>query len=410
MFKKISHTLRLPQNILLLALFGFFLGLSSSMVYSQLVLFLKSEFNTSNSDVAFLDGLVELISYITRVFSGVISDFLRNKKSILLIGCFLTFITKPLLFLAGSYWTVFFAQSIDRVSNGIQASPRDALIAETSDPKKRSQSYGFTRSMKTIGAFLGSAFALMLLSRCQYTFREVFLVASCFAFIAFFTLFLIKYDEKKITIEKKDTKSKVLIDLSYIKFLPKKYWKLIILAFIYELGHFADSLLHIRANNFMPLNEASKAHLLITIGQILSAYPMGLLSDKFNKRIFIKVCFVIMIISNIFLLIATSGSEVLIAAFLWGIQLGATQGLFLSAIADVVPKNYIATAIGIFYCFVGSAYFIASVIAGKLWERFGNGYTFMYSIGMVILAFIMMNFLYPAKGEKVGGGEGIEGK
>jgi hypothetical protein len=47
------------------------------------------------NNIAFLDGIVEFISYLTRIFAGVISDSINNRKLFLLIGSTVTLMMKP---------------------------------------------------------------------------------------------------------------------------------------------------------------------------------------------------------------------------------------------------------------------------------------------------------------------------
>ena len=80
----------IPKEIWAVSLFGLFLGMSSTMVYSQISLFLKNDLGLSLSEIANMDGLVECVAFVTRVFAGPISDFFRERKLILCIGCFVT--------------------------------------------------------------------------------------------------------------------------------------------------------------------------------------------------------------------------------------------------------------------------------------------------------------------------------
>ena len=168
----------LPKGIFAISLFGLFLGASTTMIYSQLGLFLKNELHATELKIAFIDGVVEFIAYVTRVFSGMISDYFMNRKFILYVGCVITLFMKPLFAIAQSPLVVMIAQSIERIGNGLQATPRDALIADLSDPSNRGQSFGFSKSFKTVGSLLGTCVAIAIMWLSSNNYRLVFACAT----------------------------------------------------------------------------------------------------------------------------------------------------------------------------------------------------------------------------------------
>ena len=153
---------RFSKEIWLVALFGLFLSTSTQMLYSHLALFLKFNLKTSILDMAKIDGFVEFLSYFVRIFSGAISDYLYNRKVLLIVGYSMGMFVKPVFALASSTLTVIIAEISERLGCGIQASPRDALIADLSDHNKLGASFGFCKAMKTAGGIIG-VFLLSLL-------------------------------------------------------------------------------------------------------------------------------------------------------------------------------------------------------------------------------------------------------
>ncbi len=397
----------LPNGIFAVSLFGLFLGLSTTMVYSQLPLFLTEEIHTTNATVAFIDGLVEFLAYLTRVFAGLISDFLRDRKLILFLGCIVTFCIKPLLAFAKTSGMVILVQSIERIGNGLQATPRDALIADLSNRNTRGQSYGFTKSMKTLGALLGTPIAVWLMFKTCNDYRTVFLCATIPVAIAIVCLFKVKTPQE-LKNEKDENAQKVQAEnpfkRKYLKSLDISFWKILCLAFIFELGHFSEHMFPLYAKNFLNITFAGSTGMFVSIGQVLLSFPIGLLADKFGKGRFIKVCMGLMILSNLFFLAARYSSfspitYVYAGSLLWGGQMTAVQGLFLSLISEQVSFHLRATAIGLYYCTIGIAYFIASNIAGNIWDAYGSNYAFTYSIFFCVVALLFAKILLPKKYE-----------
>ena len=59
----------LPRGIFAVSLFGLFLGASTTLIYSQLGLFLKNELCVTEAKIASLDGFVEFIGNRQRLSS-----------------------------------------------------------------------------------------------------------------------------------------------------------------------------------------------------------------------------------------------------------------------------------------------------------------------------------------------------
>ena len=382
--------IKFSKGVWLIALWGLFMGLTTTMIYSQLGMFLKHELHASALKIALLDGFVELLSNLTRIFAGVLSDFMMNRKAILLFGCIFSILIKPLFVMAHSVYTVLIAQSLDRISNGIQATPRDALIADVSSPKTISSAYGLTRSFKTIGAFLGTFTAAMLLLHvCNGDYRTMFMFAFIPAILAVLVLMRVQEPAQL----KNTEKFKNPFTKQNIKSLNATYWRILFFAFLFEMSHFSDALLAVRANDFLEPIKASIATIAMNIGQLSFAYPIGLFADKFGKKKFILVCIFLMLIANVLLLAAQNGVWVFIGAFFWGAQMSSVIGLFLALIRDAVVPNLRGTAIGLYYTIVGVGYVLASLVAGDLWKSYGCKYAFAYSIIVCLICLLTFNLI-----------------
>ena len=387
----------LTKGVFAISLFGLFLGASTTMIYSQLGLFLKNELHATEPKIAFIDGMVEFIAYVTRVFSGMISDYFMNRKFILYVGCVITLFMKPLFAIAQSPLVVMIAQSIERIGNGLQATPRDALIADLSDPSNRGQSFGFSKSFKTVGGLLGTCVAIAIMWASSNNYRLVFACATIAVAISILCLSKIKTKQEIHGKDNVEKKIKNPFKKQYLKSFDNRFWKLIALAIVFELSHFTEALFPLYASNFVATNVASSVSMFISIGQILCSFPIGLYADKFGKEKFMKVCIVMMIFANISFVFANSIFWVYLGAFLWGGQMTANQGLFLSVLMERVDVHLRGTAIGIYYCAVGASYLTASVIAGKIWTSYGSTYSFLYSITFCLISLCLFRFLLPAK-------------
>ena len=364
------------KNIWLVAFFSFFLSISTQMLYSHLALFLKFGCDISELRIATIDGLVEFLSYIIRVFSGAVSDYLYNRKLLLFIGCSIAITVKPIFAITNSFFTVFLTEIAERLGSGIQASPRDALIADLSDNKKLGASFGFCKAMKTTGGIVGSLIAVIIVYFSCNNYKLLFTLSSIPAIFAIFCV-------QKIKILKiLDPKIKKFYNpfrKNYLKSLDFTFWRLIFIAFLCELGHFGESLLTLRASHLISPNLAGLTSIFGALGQILFAYFLGIASDKIEKFKILKINLTLILISYILMGSIPSLSAFLLGIFLMYGQYAVIQLVFLSLINAHVSKNLRGTAIGVFYCVIGLSYMISTRTCGFLCQNFSYNVAFFYT-------------------------------
>ncbi len=351
------------------------------MVYSQLGVFLKYELHASEDKIALIDGLAELLSNLARVLSGTISDFLRNRKFMLIFGSVAIAFIRPFFAACTSISSLFLVLSGDRIISGLIVSPRDALISDLSEKKTLNRAYGVSKIAKTIGSFCGIFLAIFILNISATNYFLLYIIASIPAAISFFLATRIsEYQNIRDNTEKR----KFLV--AEVFSLNKKFWQFICFVFLFELSHFSDSLLTIRASNFCSVTEATYTAIFISLGQIIFTYPISHFADKFSWHKMLFACIIMAIISNFLLLISCHHYFVFLAALFWGGQMSSIAALSLSMISANVNPSVKGTAIGIYYIAVGLGYFIAGSIAGFLWKNLNCNFVFLYSIAICILS------------------------
>jgi hypothetical protein len=125
---------------------------SSELIHSLMPAFLVGALGASVVTVGIIEGVAEAAASITKIFSGALSDWLRQRKPLVLLGYGLAAATKPLFPLATSAGGVFAARFIDRTAKGIRGAPRDALVADMVPPALRGAAYGLRQALDSVGA------------------------------------------------------------------------------------------------------------------------------------------------------------------------------------------------------------------------------------------------------------------
>jgi MFS family permease len=135
------------------------------MVYPLLPAFVTRTLGGGALTLGVLDGASELTSSVLKWVSGGLADRPGWRRPLILGGYATAVLVRPLIAVAGAAWQVVGFRVIDRLGKGIRTPPRDALIAEVTDPESRGRAFGFHRGADHFGAVLGSLAAWLLLER-----------------------------------------------------------------------------------------------------------------------------------------------------------------------------------------------------------------------------------------------------
>ncbi|MEH2512472.1 MFS family permease [Nitrobacteraceae bacterium AZCC 1564] len=116
---------------------------------------------------------------------------------------------------------------------------------------------------------------------------------------------------------------------------------------------------------------------LMSLVYSLSAYPIGILSDRMDKVTILIIGLVLLVLADLVLAFATGVFAVGVGVALWGLHMGFTQELLAAFVAEAAPAELRGTAFDMFNLICGLAMLAASVIAGALWDTAGPKGTFL---------------------------------
>lgn len=374
----------LPPAIWALGFVSMLMDVSSEMIHALLPVYLTLGLGATALAVGVIEGIAEATAAITKVFSGALSDRLGRRKELAALGYGLAALTKPIFPLATSLNWIITARFIDRIGKGIRGAPRDALITDLTPDGLRGAAFGLRQSLDTVGAFIGplAAIALMMLFANDYT--KVFWVAVIPAFLAL-ALILVAVQEPKRA--NAPTPPRNPLSRTELAQLPPLYWAVTTVAAVFTLARFSEAFLILRAS------EAGLAATwvpLVLVGMnlvyALAAYPIGALSDQIGRRGLLLAGLGLLVVADVVLALAPGLWGVALGVLLWGLHMGATQGLLSALVADAAPAHLRGTAFGVYNLVTGIALLLASVIAGALWEAIGSAATFLAGAGFAAAA------------------------
>jgi MFS family permease len=117
------------------------MDISSEMIHALRPVCLAVGLGTTALTVGVIEGIAEATAWITKVFSGALSDRVGRRKELAAIGYGLAALTKPIFPLAPPVGWLVAARFIDRVGKAIRGAPRDALVADSAPPELRGAAF-----------------------------------------------------------------------------------------------------------------------------------------------------------------------------------------------------------------------------------------------------------------------------
>jgi len=363
----------IPRSVWALGLVSLFMDISSEMVHSLLPVFMVTILGAGVTSVGVIEGIAEATALIIRIYSGVLSDRIGNRKIPALIGYALGALSKPLFAVASGLYLVFAARFIDRIGKGIRGAPRDALIADVTPANLRGAAYGLRQSLDTLGAFLGPLLAVMLMSLTAGNYRAVFTIA----FIpGLFSVVILALFVRERASSREFALQQTVFNVE-IGSLGRNFWTVTGCGFIFTLARFSEAFLLLRAYHVgIAIHRIPLFLVLMNTVFSLTAYPAGFISDRIGRTGLLKLGLGALLLSNLVLAGAETGRQVAAGVFLWGLHMGLTQGVLSALVADSAPGALRGSAFGIFHMVSGIALLAASIIAGLLWDCLGAPATF----------------------------------
>ena len=384
---------KLPRNVWAVSLTSFFMDISSEMVINILPLFLMNVLGVRTSVIGLIEGVAESTASVLKVFSGWISDKLKGRKWIAVLGYGLSALSKPFFYFANSWGMVAGVRWADRLGKGIRTAPRDALVADSIEESQRGLAFGFHRAADTGGAMVGLLVAALVVWQAQShlqglgenTFRTIVLVSLIPAFLAVISLAV----GARETYENKGQPAPKIT----FKGLGKPFLIFLLIVGLFDLGNSSDAFLILRAQERgMGIIGILLMLAAFNLVYALVSAPAGDLSDRIGRRSVIIGGWVVYGLIYLGFALAQAPWHVWALYITYGLYYGLAYGTAKAMVADLVQPEVRGTAYGTYNAMLGLIDFPASLIAGLLWQGvgswdgFGPGAPFIFGSTLAFLA------------------------
>jgi MFS family permease len=380
----------LSRNTFLLALTSLFADISTEMIVPLLPIFLTQTLKASGSVVGLVEGIAGATQNIIQGFSGSLSDKLRRRKPIALVGYLLAAIGKPLMGVATIWQGVLGGRFVDRLGAGTRSAPRDALIASSVDEANRGRAFGLEGVGDNAGACIGPLLAVLLLMVYHLPIRLIFYLAVIPGLLAFLMVFFVREPPVK-----KVAKSK--IDLNPSRF-PEAYWKYLLATALFGIGNSSNAFLILQTKGIgASLTTTIVIYAGFNLVAALISYPAGFLSDRFGRRSLLVLAMVIFFVTYLGFALTRNVAFIGVLFLLYGLYQGIFRAVGKALAGDYVPESLHASAIGWYNTTIGVFGLVASLVGGWLWDQVGHRSVFLFGAVFAVVGVIAMLALIPAK-------------
>lgn len=354
MIRLFKESLKIPLSIWAIGFSSFLLNISAVIVFGLSGVYMKNSLGVSLGLIAMVEASVEVSANLTKLFSGIVSDYFMRRKALMIIGFSLATVARPILAIFPSVSAVILARVFDRLGNGIQSAPRDALVGDIAPENIKGACFGLRQTLGTAGSCVGGllAYALLKFSNNDYSFA--FWMAAVPAVLGLVILFVFVKEPNHEELNDKDIEivgTRHPLHFSDLKRLGWYFWGLIALVSIYYLARLSENFLLLHANKNFGYTEA-QTQLILTFyngSNALLSYPVGILSDRMPRLRVLVMGIIFFVAADVILSTATQSWLMLLGVCFWGIQIGISQSMFVALIVDRIPADLRGTGIGIFY-------------------------------------------------------------
>lgn len=375
------------NNVYTLGWVAFFGGFGQDMIQPILPIFYSTVLGLSKETIGLIEGSLTTIVSVFKILSGIISDKLGKRKTIVFIGYLLSAISRFLFGTVFFAWQAFILRLIDGIGKGTKDAPRDALVAQSAKEGHMGFSFGFQRMLDTFGSVIGplvTAGILYILASGNMRYRIIFYIAGLISAVTIL-LIGIFVNEKAVPAAKEQSK----FDFSILK---GKFLFFLIIMLIFTLGNSSDSFLILRAQDvgispvIIPIVYA-----VFNLFYASLSVPAGSLSDRIGRVKVMKIGWIIYVLSYLGFAFASRPWHIWLIYIFYGLYYATTEGIAKSLVARIVPDNKRGTAYGLYNASLGIMTLPANIIAGYLWDNISPSATFLFGAACALIAFLTIS-------------------
>lgn len=375
---------RVATAVLLLGVVSMLTDVSSEMVAAVLPLYLTAQVGLGYVAYGFVDGLYQGVSAVVRIGGGYAGDRGGRPKWIAAAGYGLSALSRVALLPAHGFATITSVVIGDRLGKGLRTAPRDALIAEVSEPATLGRAFGVHRTLDTLGAVLGPLVAFALLAAVPGSYDSIFVTSFAFAVVGFAVLVLFVPDLRTRAAAAGVGVRRVAREIS-----GPGLRRPLIASGLLGLLTVGDGFLYLAVQQRDDLAATLFPLLYVgtNIAYLVLALPLGRLADRIGRARVLVGGHVALAAAYL-----AAGSQVggvattVVVLALLGTFYAATDGVLSALVTPLVSEEARGSGIAAAQTVVALARFASAIGFGSLWVLIGRGDALLVVAGLLAVA------------------------
>jgi MFS family permease len=372
-----------PRNVKVLGAASLLNDIAGEMVFPLLPRFLLS-LGGNLFFLGLIDGTADSVASLLKLWSGGRTDQAGRRKGFVVFGYSLGAVTRPLLGILMLPWQILAIRVADRIGKGVRTAPRDALIADSTDPRARGRAFGLHRAMDHVGAAVGPLLAAGFLEIWPGQWRTLFLL-SIVPGMAVVVLLVFFLKEAPAAVPPKDP-----IQLTLRPF-GRPFRLYLVALVVFTLGNSSDSFLIARASELgMPIKESLLLWCVFSIVKANGNLLFGRAVDRFGPRRFLLVGW--FVYAGVYLAfgLASTVWQVVGCFLVYALFYSLTEPAEKTLVAILAGPENKGLAYGWFHCAIGIAVLPANLIFGAIYESFGALAAFGWGAVLALIATVLL--------------------
>lgn len=377
-------------NVFYIGMLSFFGGISQDIFVPILPLYMANILGFDKAFIGISEGLVTAGASIFKVVAGLLTDRFGKKRPFIFLGYFLSLLARPLLAFTTGVGAVLGLRFVDGVGKGMKDSPKDALIAGSTEKGNRGKGFGVARMLDTFGSVVGPLvlFGLLFWLKDNPAKYHIILLATALPLVA--TLFILQTRVKETA-----PTEPAVTEVSTTP-LPRPYFWFLGIVLLFNIGNSSDVFLILRAQNVgVVLLSIPLVYALFNFVYAAASVPLGSLSDRIGREKVLIMGWLAYALAYLGFARAHASYQVWLLFAFYGIYYATTEGVAKALVADMVADSHRGRAYGIYNMSVGLITLPASLIAGLLWDRVNPAAPFYFGAALSLMATLLLaGFIY----------------
>lgn len=354
----------------------------------SLIPMLVATVTDSNRLLGILVSMGSFTGIFVQYLAGVLSDRshfkMGKRRPFILMGCIASAIFVCIMPFSGNYWVMFIVGFLFYFSLNFYQGPYYSLIPELVGKDQLGLANGFSKVVSVLGSAVIFLAGPTLWAKGEYL---PFVLAAILSLVTVIPACAVLKEDPDQTI----ASAKFTLDFLKNKPAMKLFISVFFVFFSYGcitpfFVKYCTTVLNLSTGT------ANSALLMLTIVGAIFAAPMGILSDKTERRkVFMLGAFLFAIAMAAATFVHTAVMLYVVLSVV-GVGFIAIQVTIYAILAEIAPPEHMGEYMGIMNLFVSLSQCIATNIMGVILDAVGWGFFFPVAAAVMAIAFFIILF------------------